>query len=444
MTSIKKWPFCKFLAIVLCVWLAAEAHFAFSQQDTPLANFAKARQDYANGDYRLSVGDLEAIVKVVDDSRPENRDFMGHVYLLLGASLEKLGENGRAKNSYAKSAGLLGRGEEPSIEGISLTGLPLLERTFSGQQNPPVPEVPADMETLLAKFNKGRDAYLSGNLEYAQGLMETLLADLESVAGRTVFKGETYLLAGAVYDARGSRSPAIKYFCLAKSILGQGKTIAGVDLARLNYYATECPGAGVAMAGATSVPETTRSRGSSVMGTILKSILISAVVSGLIWYLFFSKNGPFTKKSSGNGGTYSSTCFTTFWEFQVSVEWLGPPGTASFTPDAYPQPNEGNNWEDHVTYTLSVTGGTVGSISLNMDVTIGAGDGKKRQDIVSVDGVQVLNETNTFSDPCSSLAKKKYSGVYTRTSAGTFTVNHKVVLSGAAAIGTSMNVIKKY
>ena len=443
MTSIKKWKFCKFLSIVLCVLIAAEAHFAFAQQDTPLANFAKARRDYADGKFKLSVESLEAIVKVVDASRPENRDFMGHVYLLLGASLEKLGENDKAKDSYAKSAGLLGRETEPSLEGVSLTGLPLLEQAFGGSPNPPTPVVQADMDALFAKFNKGRESYLSGNLEYAKGLMETLLADLESVAGRTVFKGETYLLAGAIYDALGSRSPAIKYFCLAKSILGQGKSIAGIELAKLKYYATECPGAGVAVAGPTSAPEGTRSRGSSVMGTVLKSLLISALVSGLIWYLFFSKNGPFKKKSTDNDGTYSSTCFTTFWEFQINVAWLGTPGTISFTPDAYPQPSEGNNWEDHVTYTLVVTGGSVGSISLNMDVTIGAGDGKKRQDIVSVDGAQVLNETNTFSDPCSSQAKRKYSGVYTRSSAGTFTVNHKVVLSEAAEIGASMKVIKK-
>ena len=429
----------KFLSIVLCLLIAAEAHFVFSQQETPLMRFASARKDYADGNYAAARQNLEAIVRVLDENRTDFRDFLGHVYVLLGACAEKLREDETARRHYRKALGLLGSGD-PTIEGLSLGALPLLGEIFGGGITPPAREVLAETDDLTIKFSRVKEAYLSDNMDYARGLVETLLADLGQVGGRLALKGETYLLAGAIYESLKLKDLAVKYYCQAKTLLGEGKSFEGLNLRTLKYYGEPCRETGAAIAGR-SVAGPARGRGGSLMGTVLKSLLVSALVGGLIYYLFFSKNGPFKKKSGD--GNYSSSCFSTFWKFSVDATWSGAKGTITLTPDAYPNPTENNNWQDQVTYTLAATGGTLADIYMTMDLTIGGGDNGKRRDVVTVNGVVIFDQTNTFTEACSSAKKITFPAIYTRNSTGTFTIVHKVELSEAAAIGASMTVVNK-
>ena len=440
MFSLRDRHLSKFLSILLCFLIAAEAHFAFSQQETPLMRFAAARQDFADGNFGAAKLNLEAIVRTLDANRPDFRDFLGHVYVLLGACSEKLREDDAARRNYRKALDLLGR-KDPTIDGVNLGALPILGEIFAVEAAPPARDVLAETDDLALKFNRVKESYFAGNMDYARGLFETLMVDLGQTSGRLGLKGETYLLAGAIYESLKLKDMAVKYFCLGKTILGEGKSFEGLDLRTLRYYGEQCPESGTAIAGQ-EIAAPARGRGSSVMSTILKSLLISAAVTGLIYYLFFSKNGPF-KKKGGGGTTYSSSCFTTFWKFSVDGTWIDSKGTITLTPDAYPNPNENNGWQDQVTYTLAATGGTLSDISLIMDLTIGGGDNGKRRDIVSVDDVVVFDQTNTFTESCSSARKITLPALYTRNSTGNFTVKHKVELTGAAGLSASMAVAGK-
>lgn len=439
MLSIKDHFFTKFLAIFLCVFFAAEAHLVFSGQETPLMRFANAKQDYANGKYAAARQNLEAIAAILDENRPDFRDFLGHVYVLLGACSEKLKADDAARKSYRKALEFLGRGE-PTIEGVSLGGLPIFGEVFGGEIPTPAREVFTETDDLTLKFNRVKEAYFSNNLDYARGLLETLLADLGRAEGVPGLKGRTYLLAGAIYEALKSKDLAVKYYCLAKTLLGEGTSFEGLKLQSLVYYGERCGAPAAAIAGpVTAAPA--RGRGSRLMGTILKSILISAAVSGLIYYLFFSKNAPLGK-NNGNGG-FSSSCFSTFWKFSVEGTWFGTQGTITLTPDAYPNPNENNNWQDSVTYTLAASGGFLNSIKLTMDLTIGGGDNGKRRDIVSVDDTVVFDQTNTFTEACSSAKKITFPAIYARNALGTFKVTHKVELSNASRVSAGGAVFVK-
>jgi len=441
MFSIREYNFTKAIAVFLCLFLAVEAHLAFSGQETPLTRFAGARQEYNEGKYDAAKRNLEAIVGALNPNRADFRDFLGHVYILLGACSEKLRETETARRHYAMALELLGGGD-PSVEGVNLGALPLLGEMFSGAAAaaPAREAAVAATGDLDIKFTRVKEAYFADNLDYARGLVETLMSDLGQVGGRLALKGETYLLAGAIYESLKLRDLAVKYYCLAKSILGEGKTFEGLSLRSLRYYNDPCEPAGAAIAGR-EVTGTSRGRGSSVMSTILKSLLISAAVSGLIYYLFFSKNGPFKKKDKT---TYNSSCFSTFWKFTVEGVWeAGQQGTITLTPDAFPNPTENNSWQDQVTYTLAATGGTLASISLTMDLTIGGGDNGKRRDVVSVDNVVVFDQTTTFTEACSAQKKITFPALYTRDGLGSFTVNHKVELSESAVVAASMAVVKK-
>ena len=166
----------------------------------------------------------------------------------------------------------------------------------------------------------------------------------------------------------------------------------------------------------------------SFLGKALGFLLGVGILGGLVWYLFFSPNAPFKKKTEQY--TFTSTCFSTLWTFTISSTWAGPAGTVTLTPsNQAPQPNQNNNWEDSVTYNLSASGGSLISISLVLDVEVGGGDNGKRHDLAWVDGALVFDQTNTFAQSCSSPGKISYPNIYSRGSQGSFTLRHKVELS---------------
>lgn len=410
MFSLKEWTLCKTLAVILCLILAFETHYLYSRQESPEVKFEAAKQDYLHGDYKNAKATLEGILESVDADKPENRVFLGYVFLLLGGCQEKLGENEAARKSYLKAKELLEE-KEATIEGISFAGLLIYEEIFGSKKE-------QEEDVLVVEFNKGRDAYFAGDYEAAKFVLETLVTTLGSVEGRDTFKGETYLLMGATYEKLKYKELAIKYYCKAKQILGEGKTIEGLELKKLKYYRENCAQALMAVAGA---------KKGSFFGKFLGTLLGLAVVGGLIWYLFFSKNAPFKKKVEEY--VYSSACFTSSWHFEVYSEWLGTAGTTSLTPQTPPNPNENNNWDDSVTYTLSASGGTLIKIELKLSLKISGGDGVTRTDTVYIDGGKILEDTNTFSQSCSNRTYEKDFGViYSRNSVGTFTVRHQVNL----------------
>jgi hypothetical protein len=430
MAALKVRQSTKILAAILCVLIAGEANWALAGQETPLSRYGNAKREYLDGDFKAAKSNCEAIVAAVDENKPENRSFLGHSYLLLAASEERLNELGTARRHYRKASELLG--SEPAVvEGVALIGLALYAERFATAQG-------ADM--LLDQFNDAQGAYSRERFEEARLILERLIADLEGIESRDTLKGQTCLLAGATYEKLKLRELSIKSYCRAKAVLGVGKTFEGLDLRKLSWYDEPCPG------GAGGAVEVSRGRGS--IGRFLGTILGLGFLAGLVWYLFFSKNAPFKKKTDSDATTYTSACYSTFWKFSVAAEWSGGSGAVTLSPDVnagnYPKPGQNNGWEDQTTYTLSASGGgTLTSLSLTIDLEIGGGDNAKRQDIVAVDGAEKLNVTTSFPESCSAPGKKTYASLYSRGSTGTFTLKHKVVLSKSAAVGAAGELVRK-
>jgi hypothetical protein len=301
---------------------------------------------------------------------------------------------------------------------------------------------PAD--PLDAGFQAARTAYFAQKYEDAKVILEKLIADLEVIEGREPFKGAVYILAGANYEKLDFKESAVKYYCRAKAILGEGKTIEGIDLKNLKYYGESCTGTSGAVAGIER-----SGSGGSFFSSFFRVLLFTAVISGAIYALFFAPWAPFKKKSSSSSSssgtsTFTSACFRTDWRVDVQSTWDGASGTISFTPDSVaPNPNQNNGWDDSVTYTLSTSGGTLTSITLKLSVTVSGGDNGKRHDLVYVDGGSILDQTNTFTQSCSTPGSVDYANVYVRNSTGSFTLRHKVELSQAVKIGTAVKIIKK-
>lgn len=95
-------------------------------------------------------------------------------------------------------------------------------------------------QELNEQFNKAKDAYFNTDYEGAKTILENLVSTIAQMEGLDSFKGETYLLLGAAYEKLEFNNLAVKYYCMAKELLGEGKTIEGLDLNSLTLYWTEC------------------------------------------------------------------------------------------------------------------------------------------------------------------------------------------------------------
>ena len=80
---------------------------------------------------------------------------------------------------------------------------------------------------------------------------------------------------------------------------------------------------------------------------------------------------------------------------------------------------------------------------MTMSVTVAGGDNGKRHDMAWVDGTSILDQTNTFTEPCSASGSRVYDNIYSRSSLGSFTLRHKVELSAGKALASALNVVKK-
>jgi hypothetical protein len=303
--------------------------------------------------------------------------------------------------------------------------------TLAAQQNA------AQEEQWAAQFKLAKEAYFGADFENAKTILEKLISDLGPVQGRDTFKGQVFLLTGATYEMLKFKELSIKFFCRAKAILGENNTSEGLELKKFKYYKENCAGAGV-IAGAVAAP-----RKRSFLGGFLRTLLFLSVL-GAAAYFIYTK---YIKKGSDSGTdttTFTSACFSTNWHFDIYSEWSGTVGTVSLTPDAAPQPNESNGWDNSVTYTLSTSGGgSLTLIRLKLSVTIGGGDNGVRRDLVYMDGAQILDQTNTFTQLCSAPGAKDYSEIYQRNSTGSFTLRHKVELSKAQAVFSGLSITKK-
>ncbi|MCX6560277.1 MAG: hypothetical protein NTZ26_07155 [Candidatus Aminicenantes bacterium] len=291
-------------------------------------------------------------------------------------------------------------------------------------------------ETALAQ---AREAYFAAKYPEAKTILEKLIGDLAPIEGRDSFKGETFLLMGATYEMLKFKELAIKYFCRAKAVLGEGRSIEGLELKNFKYYKADCTGAAGTIAGSTAV------RRRSFLGGLFGTLLFLSVIGAgayLLWKYVIKKSDSGTSDTTY---VYKSACFSTAWHVEIYSEWYGDtPGTVSFTPaDTAPNPNENNGWTDSVTYTFSTSGGSLKSISLKMSVTVSGGDNGIRRDQAWVDNVSILDATNTFTQACSAPGSKDYNEIYQRTSTGSFVLKHTINLSGSNNVHSAVTVTKK-
>ena len=266
MAHIKGYSVCKFLAIVLSILIAGQAHFAISgrtQEATPGERFNAARLDYINGQYEAAKENLSALAEETPETE-ENRGFLGNVYLLLAASEESLGELEAARKHYLKAKELLGE-REAKIEGVSFVSLGLFLEVFAA------PGEKDEAAALKARFEKAKKLCFAENYEGAKLELEKLMNAFASLQGWEVFKGETFLLLGACYEKLKYKELAVKYYCRAKEILGVGKTIEGLELKKLKYYKEEC-------------------------GVVAGRVLVQDVVTDRLGQVAFAEPGPGEQK----------------------------------------------------------------------------------------------------------------------------------------------------
>ncbi len=98
----------------------------------------------------------------------------------------------------------------------------------------------SEMEALTNQFNSAQKAYFGEDYETAKNILENLEAALDKKEDMNTLKGGTFLFLGATYEKLGYRILAMKYYCLAKDTLGEGKTIEGLELQKLRYYSVTC------------------------------------------------------------------------------------------------------------------------------------------------------------------------------------------------------------
>jgi len=300
MPDLRRWTSCKFLAVLLSLFFIMEMHVLYAQQQTAQADqqdgfFKSAREAYFAGNYEGAKTILEKLIGDLETT--EGRDtFKGETYLLAGATYEKLDSLGLSVKYYCRARTILGEGK--SIEGLNLKTLKYYNCNCAAIEAVLL-EMGGQTDELVIAFNQARIGYFAGAYEAAKVTLESLITSLGAIDGRDTFKGQVYLLAGAVYEILEFRELAVKYYCRAKAVLGEGVTIEGLNLKDLRFYKEPCGAAAVA---GTAVKTTGRKR--SWFGGLVGTLLGLAIIGGLVWYLFFSKNAPLGKK-----GKYKSITF---------------------------------------------------------------------------------------------------------------------------------------
>jgi tetratricopeptide (TPR) repeat protein len=374
---------CKTAAVVLVGLLALQSDFMLAQGTDAMAErFAAAKASYAAGDFEGARAVLETMLPELEETA--GRDTLkGEAYLFLGAALEKLQEKELAVANYCRAKALLG-------EGQGCEGLVLEELTYYGEPCPPalapVAVVAVEEDALVVRFGEARTFFFAGEYAAAKAILEKLVAELAAVEGRDSFKGEVYLLSGAAYEKLKYKELAIKYFCLAKDVLGAGKTIEGLKLKDYKYYKSECRAAAV-------VAKAGRKRGG--FGKFLGALLgLAALAVG--GYFLYTKVIKKEEKEEDKDVYYET-------DYQAWNCWLASANSSSAT---LPTISPANTWAPTPTFangydstaTVSITGPQIVSWSIKLSIT--ACKGLTRRDIVYVNDAQVLDVTNRFDRAC--------------------------------------------
>ncbi|MBN1939622.1 MAG: hypothetical protein JW843_08550 [Candidatus Aminicenantes bacterium] len=301
MFDLRRWTFCKALAVILCAFIVMEAHALYAHQAAAVAEqhqaqFNAAREAYFAGNFEGARAGLDRLI--VELEKIEGQDtFKGETYLLAGAAYEKLEQLGLSVKYYCRAKSLLGEGK--TIEGLDLKKLKYYKADCAAIAAILEMGVGAETDELVAQYNQAKIGYFAGAYEAAKAVVESLVTSLGAIDGRDTFKGQVYLLAGAIYEILDFKELAIKYYCRAKAVLGEGTTIEGLKLDKLRWYKEPCGGAAVAGAAVR-----TAGRKKSWVGGLIGTLLGLALVGGIVWYLFFSKNAPLGKK-----GKYTKITF---------------------------------------------------------------------------------------------------------------------------------------
>jgi hypothetical protein len=171
---------------------------------------------------------------------------------------------------------------------------------------------------------------------------------------------------------------AVKYYCKAKQILGEGRTTAGLELKKLKYYREKC-------AAAIGVGAQEVRRGGGGIGKILGALLFIGVVGGVVWYLFFSKNAPLKKK-----GKYTKV----YAKLSVTYKGLNSKGHRKLTVDNAVKNDEDFNYPQAAGANSTCSDATK-SESYSYDVTISGNAMVIKQDYTNWDYVSfVIPGTN--------------------------------------------------
>jgi tetratricopeptide (TPR) repeat protein len=95
-------------------------------------------------------------------------------------------------------------------------------------------------EEINEVYDIAKEAYLDGDYIVAKGYLEFLKATLTDTKGRDALRGKIYLLLGATYEKIMYHNLALKHYCMAKEILGEGESIEGINLDILKIYKMPC------------------------------------------------------------------------------------------------------------------------------------------------------------------------------------------------------------
>ncbi len=409
---------CKAAALILVGLLAFQSEFLLAQSGDALADqFAAARSAYAAGEYPEARALLETLLGQLE-SITDRDPLKGEAHLFLGAVCEKMLDREAAVSHFCLAKTLLG--ENQGSEGLDLSMLQYYAE--SCEPPPPQPAV-VTVDVYAVRLDDARNAFFAENYEAAREILEKLVTEIAPTEGRDTLKGEIYLLSGATYEKLKFKELAIKYFCLAKKILGRGKTFAGLELKKFKYYKHDCPQDAVYV-------KVGKKKGG--IGRFLGTLVGLAVlaVGGYFLYTKVIKK----KTEEDNGNIYYEN------EYQAWNCWFASAHSTSatlptITPrDTWaPNPTHANGYDNET--TVSITGPQINSWSIKLTVT--ACRGLTRRDIVYVNGAQRIDVTNSFdrtcggniTDFCASPAGGKEYSIASGSGEVTLTLRHRIIFT---------------
>jgi hypothetical protein len=379
MIQFPKTFFCKAAAVILAGLLLFQLEFLAAQSGDALSEqLATSRSLFAAGNYPAARTALESLL--ADLEKLDGWETLkGEAHLFLGAVCEKLLDKVMAIKQYCLAKVFLGNAR--GSDGIDLNALEFYKEACA----PSAPETAANESAYAARFEEASHAFFTENYEKAKEKLEALVAEIEASQRRDFIMGEIYLLSGATYEKLALGELAIKYFCLAKEILGKDRTSSGLELRKFKYYRFSCSQDAVYTA-----PVKKKSRFMRLLRPLLGLAVVA--VGGLFLYTQVIK-----KKDKAKPPLYIED------EYQAWNCWKASAISASSSQPTIapanswmPNPNHNNGYYSQS--SVSITGPQIKSWNIKVNIT--GCNGVTRRDFFFVNGAQVLDVTNRFDRPC--------------------------------------------